>query len=259
MIFCNPIVEASDSLKVDIITFEWAFVIDTDLGSDLSFTRPTFEIVAGPTHTSFVAHASVLEKAEKLKVVIRGKWKDSIDRRIVLEDWDGASVSRLLELLYTGDYESPCPAEDPQPEAKASEVRGPETSVPSSWDVEAPRSAPKSENATGSQRSLIPLADNSSSKTDPELAPSNAEDFKQWTEKFTRTHCVLTFEAALLAHAPLCYPGPSLSTSQGRVVIHQGTHLHLYFSPPNSQPANCKYAGDQQYSYTGSVRVRNYY
>ena len=35
MIFCNPIVEASDSLKVDIITFEWAFVIDTDLGSDL--------------------------------------------------------------------------------------------------------------------------------------------------------------------------------------------------------------------------------
>ena len=121
----------------------------------------------------------MLEKAEKLKVVIRGKWKDSIDRRIVLEDWDGASVCRFLELLYTGDYESPCPAGDPQPEAKASEVRGPETSVPSSRDVEAPRSTPKSENAKGSQRPLIPLADNSSSKTDPELAPSNAEAFKQ--------------------------------------------------------------------------------
>ena len=190
--------------------------------------------------------------------MIRGKWKDSIDRRIVLEDWDGASVSRLLELLYTGDYESPCPAGDPQPEAKASEVRGPETSVPSSRDVETPRSTPKSENAKGSQRPLIPLADNSKQNRPGtctfQRGSLQAVDGKVH-ENSLRSHfrsrparacsSLLSRPKSFNVSRPCCYSS--------------GHPLTPLLQPPNSQPANCKYAGDQHYSYTGSVRVRNYY
>lgn len=63
------------------------------------FTGPTFEIIAGPNHTSFIVHARVLEKSEKLKAVVQGEWKESIDRRIVLEDWDPETVGLLIEWL----------------------------------------------------------------------------------------------------------------------------------------------------------------
>ena len=43
--------------------------------------------------------------------MIHGGWKDSAEGKIVLVDWDGDTVGRLLEWLYTGDYESPLPAD----------------------------------------------------------------------------------------------------------------------------------------------------
>lgn len=40
---------------------------------------------------------------------MEGDWKECAERKIVLEDWDEETVGRLLEWLYSGDYNSPCP------------------------------------------------------------------------------------------------------------------------------------------------------
>ena len=73
------------------------------------FTGPTFDIIAGSEQMHFVAHASVLEQSDNFKTVIHGKWKDSLEHKIVLADWDAASVGRMLQWLYTGNYKAPEP------------------------------------------------------------------------------------------------------------------------------------------------------
>lgn len=157
------------------------------------FTGPTFEIIAGPNHTSFIAHARVLEKSEKLKAVVQGEWKESIDRRIVLEDWDPETVGR------TGGYESPFPAE-----VSSSNVRAIVAPVPSNPGVKAgSQSTPKFKGAKSSQRLFTPLVNICFNKADPELAPSYAKAFMQWVVDSDELNIVFDFEASLLAHAKL--------------------------------------------------------
>ena len=177
------------------------------------FVGPIFEILAGPHHTSFLAHANILEKSETLRAVVQGKWKDSIEHKIVLEDWDPQTISRLLEWLYTGDYESPFPAKSSHPQTKVMEVEIPEVPMPSNPDVkETARCTfpfsfgitPKeSESAKGSKCPPTPLANIYFKKADPEIVTSRSEAFKQWAAKFTKTPCYIKFEATLLAHAKL--------------------------------------------------------
>ncbi|CAF9935201.1 hypothetical protein IMSHALPRED_010136 [Imshaugia aleurites] len=182
------------------------------------FVGPIFEILAGPHHTSFLAHASILEKSETLRAVVQGKWKDSIEHKIVLEDWDPQTISRLLEWLYTGDYESPFPAKTSQPQTEVMKIEIPKISMSSIPDVKkiAPctfdfgnggkkfGTTPKeSESAKGSKRPPTPLANIYFKKADPEIVTFRSEAFKQWAAKFTETPCDLNFEATLLAHAKL--------------------------------------------------------
>ena len=147
-----------------------------------------FEIRAGPTHTSFLAHASILEKSEKLRAIVQGRWKDSIELKNVLEDPE--TIGRLLEWLYTGDYESPYPAEDPHPEHPQSYAELPELhrSPFAAWP---------------SQHTKECLADMSSSEADPGLVSPKAETFEQCAASFTKPRYLLNFEATLLAHAKL--------------------------------------------------------
>lgn len=177
------------------------------------FVGPFFEIIAGPDQTKFFAHASVLEKSETLRVIVQGKWKDSTELKIVLKDWDPETVGRLLEWLYTGDYESPYPTEVPLPGAESLEVLVPETSIPSNENTkEKPQSTSKSESASGSRRPLPLFANMHFNKIDADLRPSNAEAFKQWAveredagrwqgKEYDKGD--LDFEVALLAHAKL--------------------------------------------------------
>lgn len=37
----------------------------------------------------------------------RGEWKEARERKIDLKDWDGDTVARLVQFLYTGDYQYP--------------------------------------------------------------------------------------------------------------------------------------------------------
>lgn len=47
-----------------------------------------------------------------------GEWKEASERKINLSDWDADTVSRLLQFLYSGDYQYPDPnivSENPDP------------------------------------------------------------------------------------------------------------------------------------------------
>lgn len=144
----------------------------------------------------------MLEQSKTLRVLIRGEWKDSLERKIVLEAWDPETVGRLLEWLWTGDYESPIPTETAKPDANSSEIDVPKTSVPPSPDEKEPQSTRK-KSAKGSQQPLTPLETLAFSKAYPERAPSHAEALTQWAAYFKQSSCVLNFEATLLAHAKL--------------------------------------------------------
>ena len=168
------------------------------------FTAPTFEILAGPEQTRFVAHAGVLEKSEKLKAVTCGNWKDGSECKIVLEDWDPKTVGRLLEWLYSGDYESPSPAEAPHFDVESSGTRVSETTVPSKQGADLPCITPKKiESARGSNRPLTSLQHIYFDEASPNLARLYAETFEPWAKRFEQDPSTLNFEATLLAHAKL--------------------------------------------------------
>lgn len=146
------------------------------------FTGSTFEVFAGPEQTRFVAHTSVLEKSEKFRAVTRGIWKDSSECKIMLEEWDPETVGRLLEWLYTGDYESPLPTA----EASHSEAEVP------TWGDEK-----------GTELPLPRLKDILFNKDEPKLAISHGKAFELWAATYKQDHGILNCEATLLAHAKL--------------------------------------------------------
>ena len=72
-----------------------------------------FDVIAGPGRVKFLAHAGILKQSEKLAAEIEGKWKESSDREILLEEWDEETVAYFVEWLYSNDYESPFPVKLP--------------------------------------------------------------------------------------------------------------------------------------------------
>lgn len=60
----------------------------------------------------FFVHKDILaSQSQPFQNATSGAWKEGSDRKIILEDWDGDTVGRLVEFLYTGDYQYP----DPEP------------------------------------------------------------------------------------------------------------------------------------------------
>ena len=168
------------------------------------FTGPIFEILAAPEQIRFVAHAGILEKSEKLKAVTCGNWKDSSECKIVLGDWDSKTVGRLLEWLYSGDYESPSPSNARQSEAESLEIRVSETTVSSKQGADSPSiTLKKIESAKASNRPLTSLQNIYFDEASQSLASSYAEAHEPWARRFAQDPSTLSFEATLLAHAKL--------------------------------------------------------
>ena len=132
----------------------------------------------------FVAHASVLEQSDNLKAVIHGKWKDSLERKIVLEDWDAASVGRMLQWLYTGDYNAP----------------NPRIPFPS---VENHPQTTKSAAARSPKPFLTPLADLRFNELSLPAKRTEAEKLKSWMQRTGDVRHDLDYELTLMAHAKL--------------------------------------------------------
>ena len=239
------------------------------------FTGPIFEILAGPEQTRFVAHAGMLEKSEKLKAVTRGNWKDSSECKIVLEDWDPKTVGRLLEWLYTGDYESPSPAKAPQSEAEFSETRISKTRVPSKRGLESASSTPKKiESAKGSNRPLTSLENIYFDEAKPKAKSIrlDTKDFEPWAIEFEQNSSNLNFETTLLAHAKLYARAdymllPALQAQAFHrlkavlMVISPSTYT-FYSAFRDTKPpktTHCELTCDRQSPHTDSVRVHKYH
>ena len=148
------------------------------------YTGPTFDIIAGSEHMHFTAHATVLEQSDHLKAVIHGKWKDSLELKIVLEDWDAASVGRMLQWLYTGDYMAPNP-------------KGPVHLVKDHHQIA------KSPSVESSKPNLTPFANLHFSMLPLPAKRTEAEKCEAWMEKMFDLDYDLDYEPTLMAHAKL--------------------------------------------------------
>lgn len=75
-----------------------------------STTSEVFELLAQHGELRFLVHKDVLtSKSQPFRDAATGKWKEATERKIDLGDWDGDTVGRLVEFLYTGDYRYPNP------------------------------------------------------------------------------------------------------------------------------------------------------
>lgn len=148
------------------------------------YTGPTFNIIAGSERMHFIAHASVLEQSDNLKAVIHGKWKDSLERKIVLEDWDAASVGRMLQWLYTGDYNAPNPR------------------IPFPLVENHPQTA-KSAATKYSKLTLTPFANLRFNKLPLPAKRTEAKIFESWMQRAGDVRYDMDYELTLMAHAKL--------------------------------------------------------
>ena len=140
----------------------------------------------------FIAHASVLEQSDNLKAVIHGKWKDSLERKIVLADWDAASVGRMLQWLYTGDYKAPNPTLPDSYEMPAKR----HLRFWDDWAAISPTKWPK-------RTSELLLARLTSTKLSPPAKYTEAQTFESWMQRAGDARYDMDYEYTLMAHAKL--------------------------------------------------------
>lgn len=69
-----------------------------------------FELVAEGDVRFFVHEDVLTSQSEPFRMTARGEWTEAIERKITLSDWDAGTVSRLLQFLYTSDYQYPNPS-----------------------------------------------------------------------------------------------------------------------------------------------------
>lgn len=101
----------------------------TDNNSYMSST--TIELVA-KDNVSFFVHKGILgHNSKPFKDATSGPWAESYEHKILLQDWDEATVGRLVQFLYTGDYRYP--GASSSPEKPLTDV-GETESVPSAPD-----------------------------------------------------------------------------------------------------------------------------
>ncbi len=209
------------------------------------FVGPMFEIMAGPDCKCFLVHASILTKSEKLKAVVEGDWKEREEQKVVLENWDEATVERLVSWLYTGDYISPYPTKfvhsTSADQAAMHEAHGGHGTTP----VATPTVEHFPISASTYQRVLLD-ADKalSTSKEDPPKTLTNLakRTYNSVTVKFCepstmnldrwlrRCECVpneLDFEATLLAHAQVYALANYMLLADLQALAHQNLNCAL--------------------------------
>lgn len=77
-----------------------------------STSSDTIELLADNREQRFLIHKDILiSQSKPFEEAITGVWKEATQRKVDLGDWDGDTVGRLVEFLYTGNYTYP----DPEP------------------------------------------------------------------------------------------------------------------------------------------------
>lgn len=78
-------------------------------------SSPIFALVA-KDDVSFFVHKDILDHhSQQFKDATSGPWQESLERKILLPDWDAMTVGRLVQFMYTGDYKYPDPSQGNDP------------------------------------------------------------------------------------------------------------------------------------------------
>lgn len=64
-----------------------------------------FELVAQDGARFFVHKDILAHQSQPFKGATSGGWGESTERKIILPDWDAETIGRLVQFLYTGDYQ----------------------------------------------------------------------------------------------------------------------------------------------------------
>ncbi|KAL9615062.1 MAG: hypothetical protein Q9167_000485 [Letrouitia subvulpina] len=188
------------------------------------FGTVIFEILAGFSRKSFFAHAAVLAKSERIQKQIEGNWKDTLQHKLVWDNWSEDIVNIFLEWLYTGDYKCPFPvgispssqsseeshAEDQDistdqevnQELYAEETL-PEPPLEPSLEPFDPVEEAKCAEPKPPDRPLTPLSDLTWSGDRSIQTTSQAEEFKLWSGFSIWKPTMLDYEDTLMTHAKL--------------------------------------------------------
>lgn len=108
-------------------------------------TSEVFELVASDDVRFFVNKSILASQSKPFRDATSGPWKEATERKIDLKDWDSDTVARLVEFLYTRNYDYP----DPTPLRSDSESAGPTERI---HEEDAP-------SVIDSRRPLTPLRD----------------------------------------------------------------------------------------------------
>lgn len=146
-------------------------------------------------------------------------WKETTERIIDLSDWDEDTVARLVQFLYTGDYDCP----DPEPI-----VMGAGSNMPT-----MPPSEPETTDMCVLSEHRMPpgntpVADNPST-------PSDTKSHPEWIKQFDPT--LHDFKNMLLSHGKVYALAhyktiDALESLARRRVADIFTHIHPYFTTP---------------------------
>lgn len=128
-----------------------------------------FEISAENGERIFNVHKDALiAQSEPFRNAITGGWRETTERKINLNDWDGETVGRLVEFLYIGNYQYPDPV--------SSAERAGDRTIQGSF--RAPRATrDEAGTVTGPNRPLTPLAECLDG-----LFPQERDDGADWSK-----------------------------------------------------------------------------
>ena len=157
-----------------------------------------FTILAGPDETPFHANVDTLSKSPKFRAQFGGDWKENREGLTKLPDHDPETVSRLLDWLNTGDYESPYP--DDVGRSKSSEEQA--VDLKDSVKTSSVGPAANATTTADSNRENLP-------KVVPQTCPTKtqAEKYEEWSQRGPSTDPTAAggfdFEPTLMCHAKL--------------------------------------------------------
>lgn len=119
------------------------------------FESEVFELTAQSGERRIFVHGDILaSQSEPFRKIVTGHWRESTERKIDLTDWDGDTVTRFVDFLYTGNYRYPDPkpithGENPDP--------GRISPFPLSFDLDTSLGTPEDRSSSAPYRPLTPF------------------------------------------------------------------------------------------------------
>lgn len=168
----------------------------------------------------FNVHKDVLiSQSEPFRKAITGGWLETAERKINLDDWDGDTVGRLVEFLYTGDYHYSDPVSSGERVTERAVQR----------QLKDPRPA-RNDESKGPSRPLTPFDECLDT-----FLPQDRDDEADWS-KLARFDSRDDYKDALLSHAKVYCLAQYKSVDALRILALRRVFLTLMKIDPLPPP-----------------------